>query len=123
MNCDNWLAPKNSFTHRIDRFALTKSWGIMVLEILQAHALADGPLHAHQTNTILVFKKFTHRAHSAIAKVIDVIHFALTVFQLDQSFHSHQDVFFGERPMIDRALFKGNVEAVLIFNRPTSLKS
>jgi hypothetical protein len=41
------------------------------VDLLEAHALLDGPLHAHRSGT--AFQQLAHGPHAAVAEVIDVV--------------------------------------------------
>ena len=62
--------------YRRDRFRVDQIMGHERGHFLQAHALLDGPLHAHQTDAVLVFHQFAHRAHPPVAQMIDIIDFS-----------------------------------------------
>ncbi len=85
------------------------------LELLaHAHALLDRALHAHQTDAVLVLHQLAHRAHAAVAEVIDVVDRTATVLELDQVAHRLEDVALGEDLDIERGLlFLGLVELVV----------
>ena len=70
---------------RHDRFALG-----------DGQALLDGALDAHQTDAEGVFRHFTDAAHAAIAEVIDVVHMAVAVADVDQGLHDLDDVFLAQ---------------------------
>ena len=52
--------------------------------LIHAHLFLDGALHAHQADAELVLHQLAHRAHAAVAKVIDVVHHADVLAQLEQ---------------------------------------
>ncbi len=58
--------------------------GHQTIDILQAHALFDGPFHAHQTDAVLILKELANRTNTAVAKVIDVINRPLAVPQINE---------------------------------------
>ena len=62
--------------------------------VLKTHLLLDGPLHADQTDPVLVFDQFSDGTHPAVAKMIDIVHAAIrrAVFQVDQILDRRQDV-------------------------------
>ncbi len=62
------------------------------VDIHRAHALADGPLHAQQADAVLVLHQLAHRAHPAVAQVVDVVDGAAAVLQFAQDLHRAQDV-------------------------------
>src|SRR6202044_2449580 len=52
--------------------------------LVHRHLFFYGALHAHQTDAELVFEQFAHRAHAAIAQVIDIVYRADAFAQLEQ---------------------------------------
>jgi hypothetical protein len=50
------------------------------VDLDRAHALADRPLHAQQSDAILVFHQLADRADPAVAEMIDVVDLAAAVF-------------------------------------------
>src|SRR5690606_6585880 len=48
-----------------------------------------------------------------VAQVVNVVHLAAAVFQVDKLFDHRENVFFGQRAVIHRRLFKRNVEAMI----------
>ena len=59
-------------------------------------ALFYRPLDTRQTGTELVFHQLAHRTHAAVAQVVDIVHFAMTVTQLHQGGDGYHDVFLAE---------------------------
>ena len=60
--------------------------------LVHAHLFFDGALHADQSDAELVFEQFAHRAHAAIAQVIDVVHRADAAAQLQQVLNGVDEV-------------------------------
>ena len=52
--------------------------------LVDRHLFLDGALHAHQADAELVFEQFADRAHAAVAEVIDIVHRADALAQLQQ---------------------------------------
>src|SRR3569833_2239952 len=52
--------------------------------LVNRHLFLDGAFHADQTDAELVLEEFAHRAHAAVAEVIDVIHHAAALAELKQ---------------------------------------
>ena len=52
----------------------------------RTHPLPDRPLHAQQTDAILILHQLADRANAAVAEMVNVIDFAATVFERDQHF-------------------------------------
>ena len=52
--------------------------------LVDRHLFLDGALHADQADAELVFEQFAHRANAAVAQVIDVVHRADALAQLQQ---------------------------------------
>src|SRR5262249_3474043 len=61
-----------------------------------AHALLDRPLHADQTDAVLVLHQLADRSYAAVAEVIDVVDLAATVAELDEVANGLDDVAWGE---------------------------
>src|ERR1035437_214982 len=70
--------------------------------LVHAHLFLDGALHAHQADAELVFQQLAHRAHAAVAQVIDVVHRADTLAQLEQVLDGALEVFRIERALVER---------------------
>ena len=70
---------------RHDRFALG-----------DREALLHRALDAHQADAESVLRHFPDAAHAAIAQVIDVVHVAVAVADVDQGLHDLDDVFLAE---------------------------
>ncbi len=66
--------------------------GHEVLDLLQAHALFNGPLHAHQTDAVLVLQQFPDGPHAAVAQMVDVVDCAAAVLQINQIADNFQNV-------------------------------
>jgi hypothetical protein len=80
MNCDSWLAPKN------------QRLGLGLAEAL-LHRLLD----AREARAVLVLGQFADAAHAPVAEVVDVVHLAAAVAQLDEDLHHVEDVLVGQR--------------------------
>ena len=94
-------AAKVLLDHRRDRLGVDQVVGHERLDFLRhAHALFDGPLHAHQTDAVLVLHEFADRAHAPVAQVVDVVDHAAAVAQLDEVAHGLQDVALGEHRVV-----------------------
>ncbi len=52
--------------------------------LVHAHLFLDGAFHADQADAELVLQQFADRAHAAVAQVIDVVHRADVLAQLEQ---------------------------------------
>src|ERR1017187_1769857 len=70
--------------------------------LVDAHLLLDGALHAHQADAELVLQQLADRAHAAIAQMIDVVHRADTLAQLQQVLDGALEVFGIERALVER---------------------
>ena len=103
MNCDSWLDPKNSRIAAITGLALTRSCGMAVdISWYTRHLFLDGALHADQADAELVFQQLAHRADAAVAEVIDVVHRADALAQLQQVLDGVVEVFRIERALVER---------------------
>src|SRR3546814_9988616 len=67
------------------------------------HALLDRTLHTKQANAILIFQQFADRTHAAVAEIVDMIDFALTIFKVHQFLDDRDNVFTAQRGEIGRA--------------------
>ena len=56
------------------------------IHLLETHPLLDRPLHANQTDSVLVFQKFANRAHTPISQMVDVVHHPLACPARSQEF-------------------------------------
>src|SRR5262249_13477727 len=65
--------------------------------LVHGHLFLDRALHAHQADAELVFEQFAHRTHAAVAKVIDVVHRADVLAQLQQVSDGGVEIFRLER--------------------------
>ena len=61
--------------------------------LIHAHLFLDGALHAHQADAELVLHQLADGAHAAVAKVIDVVHYADVLAQLEQVTDGPVEVF------------------------------
>src|SRR5579859_2783076 len=69
--------------------------------LVDAHLFLDRALHAHQTDAELVFHQFAHRAYAAVAKVINVVHRANALAQLQQITDGRVEVFRIKRALVE----------------------
>src|ERR1700730_3417108 len=69
------------------------------IDVEQSHALFDQTLRAGQANAALVRQKFTDRAHTTAAQVIDIIERAFTATQVDQVFDRGDEIFVGKNAL------------------------
>ena len=67
------------------------------IEFERPHALADGALHAQQTDPVLVLHQLAHRAHAPVAEMVDVVDLADPVLELDQRLDHGEDVLLAQR--------------------------
>jgi len=77
------------------------------LDLLQRHTLANGALHAHQSDAILVLQQLAEHAHPAVAQVVNVVHALLqvgAVLQLHQVFDGLENVLPAQNAQIAEAL-------------------
>jgi hypothetical protein len=68
--------------------------------LVHAHLFLDGAFHAHQTDSELVLHQLPHRAHAAVAEVIDVVDRADVLAQLEQVADGRVEIFRIERALI-----------------------
>ena len=88
--------------HRRNRLVVDELLRHQRLDVLQAHALLDGALHADQPDAVLVFDQLTDRADAAIAEVVDVVGLTDAVLELDQITNDVENVFAAQRPLVER---------------------
>ena len=67
-------------------------------QLHRAHALFNGAFHAQQTQTVLVFNQLAHGSHAPVAQVINIIHFAAAIFQIDDGAHNFNNIVFLQNP-------------------------
>ena len=70
--------------------------------LVDRHLFFDGALHAHQTDAELVFEQFADRAHAAVAEVVDIVHRADALAELQQVLDGGPEIFRIERPLVER---------------------
>ena len=68
------------------------------VDLDRAHALADRPLHAQETDAVLVFHQLADRAHPAVAEMVDVVDVAAPVLEIDEHVEDREDVLLAQRP-------------------------
>ena len=90
--------------HRRDRLGVDQVVGHQAVHFLQAHALLDGALHAHQADPVLVLEQLADGAHPAVAEMVDIVDGALAVAQVDQVAHHLEDVLLGQGGVLQRRL-------------------
>src|SRR5437899_5064670 len=73
-----------------------------LLGLDDGHALAHHPLHAEQADAELALDELPHRAHAAVAQVVDVVRRALAVVQLDDPRDDLHQVVVRERALRHR---------------------
>ncbi len=92
MNCDSCEEPKNSFTAAATGLALIISCGISG----SVSAIVRRSFTARSTRTSPTRKAFSAisptLAHAAVAEVIDVVHLAVAVTDVDQHLQHVDDV-------------------------------
>ena len=69
--------------------------------LIHAHLFLDGALHAHQADAELVLHQLAHRAHAAVAQVVDVVHHADVLAQLEQVADGRVEILRRQRAMIE----------------------
>ena len=92
--------------------------------LVDRHLFLDGALHAHQADAELVFQQFAHRAHAAVAQVIDIVHRADALAQLQQVLDGGVEIFRIERALVERRWRRTWSNSLMLnFMRPTREKS
>src|SRR4029077_8854063 len=72
--------------------------------LVHGHLFLDRALHADQADAELIFKQLAYRADAAIAEVIDVVHRADILAQLEQVLDRSDEVGRIERALVERRL-------------------
>ena len=94
--------PEELLDDRRDRLVVDELLRHQRLDVLQAHALLDGALHADETDAVLVLDQLADRADAAVAEVVDVVDLAVAVLELDQVAHDLEDVLAAQRALVER---------------------
>src|SRR5467141_349018 len=76
--------------------------------LVHAHLFLDGAFHADQADAELVFEQLAHGANAAVAKMIDIIHYADVLAQLEEILDCGNEV-----RRIQRAVIQGRVQTHL----------
>src|SRR6266849_4557408 len=76
--------------------------------LVHAHLFLDGAFHADQADAELVFQQLADRAHAAVPEVVDVVHHADILAQLQQVLNGRNEV-----RRIQRAIVQRRVQAHL----------
>ena len=79
--------------------------------LIHAHLFLDGALHAHQADAELVLHQLADGAHAAVAQVIDVVHHADVLAQLEQVADGRVEILRRQRAVIERASHPGSRRA------------
>ena len=84
--------------HRRHRFGIDEIVRHHGFDILQAHFFFNGPFHANQTDTILIFNELANGTNTAVSQMVNIIYAAFThaVLQIDQIFDGCQNIFVSE---------------------------
>jgi hypothetical protein len=116
MNCESWLEPKNSLTTAVTGLAVDQVVRHQRLDLLERHALLDRPLHAHESDPVLVLEQLADHAHAPVAEVVDVVDPLVgigAVLELDQVLHRGEDVVGPQRRELgERDLLLGRARPV-----------
>ena len=70
--------------------------------LVHRHLFLDGALHANQADAELVFEQFANGAHAAVSQVVDVVHGADVLAQLQQVTDGRDEVAGIERARLQR---------------------
>ena len=79
------------------------------IQILDRHALYDGPLHAHHSHAELVFQRLSHSANPAVAEMVNIVNSTDPIPEIDNILHHGDHIFQGQQPV-----FQGNVQPKLL---------
>ncbi|MNC02411.1 hypothetical protein D3C75_497860 [compost metagenome] len=66
------------------------------IQIAQRQTLFHRTLNTYQANAELVFRHFAYGTDTTVAEVVDIIHFAFAVTDINELFHHFDDVFFAQ---------------------------
>ena len=78
--------------HRRHRLGVHEIIGHEGIHLLKTHSFTDGPLHAHQSDPVLIFQQFPHCPDPPVPQMVYVIHRALGISEPYQGFHCEQDI-------------------------------
>ena len=70
--------------------------------VLQAHPLADRPLHPRQTHPVLALAQLAYGADAAVAEMVNVIAFLQLIFDPHQLLDAEEDILFGQGALLNR---------------------
>ena len=85
---------------RRGRFRVDQVLRHHIVDLDRSHPLFDRFLHAQQAGAVLVLHEFANRPHPAVAEMVDVVHGALAVAQIDKRLDASDDVFPSERALL-----------------------
>src|SRR5690606_11362411 len=66
------------------------------IQIAQRQTLFHRTLYTYQANAELVFRHFAYGTDTTVAEVVDIVHFAFTVTDIDELLHHFNDVVFAQ---------------------------
>ena len=69
--------------------------------LIHAHLFLDGALHTHEANAELVLHQLADSAHAAVAEVIDVVHYADVLAQLEKIADGSVEVFGSQGALVE----------------------
>ena len=78
------------------RLGIDKVVGHHGVHFLHAHLFLDSPLHTDKTDPVVVFQKFTHSSNPPVSQVVDIVNFALGIFEFNQRGCSKQNILFSQ---------------------------
>ncbi len=87
---------KELFHCRRDRLGVDHILRHQGIEVAQRQTLFHRTLNTHQANAELVFRHFAYGTDTTVAEVVDVIHFAFAVTDIDELLHHFDDVVFAQ---------------------------
>ena len=79
-----------------NRFGINQIMRHQVFRFCLVQTLFHRALNTRQAAAELVFSELAHRAHTTVAQMVDVVHFAVTVAQFHQSGNRCHDVFYAQ---------------------------
>src|SRR5208282_3201667 len=72
--------------------------------LVHGHLFLDGAFHAHQADAELVFQQLAHGADAAVAQVVDIVHRADVLAELEQVFDGGDEVGRVQGALVERGV-------------------
>ncbi len=75
-----------------------------LVELRYGHLFLDGPLHADEADPELVFEEFAYTPDTAVAEMVDVVHFSLACPQVQKISYNLDDILIGQDSDVQRCI-------------------